>query len=758
MQEEPWQWHGYPGPVHSDSPAKNPAPLWIIVFQVIALAVMIGFRFAEPVGDGDLFWQMAYGKYMLEHGTLIPDHTIYSWTPADNPMIYCSWVAEIALYLMHQLGGLPLLFAFRYAVVGFTVLLAFLYARSLGWHYRAEFWVLVTWMVISSYVGSILKPELFSLGLLSLSCFLIFRFRLAAARRERFRPYLWALVLTMAVWANTHGVFFPCMIVFGAWAVGELLNWAVSPALALPQEARKPFLLALLGCGLAAFATPYTYHYVQQLLDETLSIVRHTQSAGDAAAYSSLAAHLPIWRALAFHFHEYLAYGMAFGMAVVTWVLIYGPSRGKVDWSYVLMNLVLFPLFCWSLRSTFYWPPCFLYSSLYLLHFVREQAAARQEEPPAVPPRESQEWPDLLFVALNIGWSLLFFRQIVWWAQGMVNPERGATLLTLGPMAAQMLVIALYVWARSDRRNPRFFVPRPWMIPLALCFQLYIVGQACKEAYYEPYSSSWCGFGITYWNPVDEVEFIKKYHPNLKAIINDYDSGGYLLWKLFPQTKVMIDPRSFPYRKFWAEYINYERGRIGLEFLDMFPGDKPDVSIVSLKNQALYRTYLFSKEWVPGWLGTAYVIFVRRGFQYPPDAAHFMPHRFETLRNSQKAFQIFQFGIDSQFYDISWDILEVMKRKFNSTPGDRLLVQNLEAFKESILAVKAKEYDKALQAQERCWQIGRLYNPTLLISLYRLRLAQLQKQGKGESDPAIQEILLKAQRLQQGQSYPQPGT
>lgn len=88
-----------------------------------------------------------------------------------------------------------------------------------------------------------------------------------------------------------------------------------------------------------------------------------------------------------------------------------------------------------------------------------------------------------------------------------------------------------------------------------------------------------------------KIEFLKKYHPDLKNIINDYDSGGYLIWKLYPDTKVLIDPRSFPYRKFWADYIAYEHGQIGLEFLDRF-SEKPNVSLVSLKNTSLWRSYL----------------------------------------------------------------------------------------------------------------------------------------------------------------------
>jgi hypothetical protein len=732
-------------------PDVGGAPLWVLVLQVILLVVMIAVRFAEPVGDGDLFWQMAYGKYMLENHTLIPDHTIYSWTPADNPMIYCSWTAEIALYLMHQWGGLPLLFAFRYAVIGFTVLLAFLYARQVGWHRRAEFWLAATWMVITSYVGTILKPELFSFGLLSLLSFLVFRFRLAAFRGEPFARYLVGVVLTVAFWANTHGVFFPVMIVFAFYALGEVMNWFVSPALSLPAPARRPFLLALAGCAAAMFATPYGHNYMIQLFAETFGILLKSQSAGDAAAYQSLAAHLPIWRALPFHFQEYLPLGALLGVSVCVWLALFGPPRGRVDCSYLLMNGVLLYFYMYSLRSTFYWPPCFLYSTLFLLNFVRERgregvpSEGRDEE------GEGGEWPDLIFVFLNLAFLVVFFANIASLATLVLSAEQGAYAFTVGGVLVQVTVAALYLLARRQPGRPhRLFVPRPWLAVLVVVLQIATVGRTCKEAMYQPYSSSWFGFGITYWNPVDEVEFIKKYHPDIQGVINDYDSGGYLLWELFPKTKVMIDPRSFPYRKFWADYIEYERGKIGLEFLDRFPGKKPDVSVVSLKNTQLYRTYLRSKDWVPGWLGTAYIIFVRKGFQYPPDAAKFMPGRFETLRNSQKAFQIFQFGIDSQFYNISWEILDVMKRKFNSAPDDQVLTANCEAFKECMLAIEAKDYETARVAQEKCWRLGRLYNPGLLIGLYKLQLARLQRQGKTAQSPEIVEILTKAERLQKG--------
>ncbi|MGW8320964.1 MAG: hypothetical protein ACWGSD_05360, partial [Thermodesulfobacteriota bacterium] len=50
---------------------------WALGFIVL---LTLAIRYAEPVRDGDLWWQMAYGRYLIEHRTLIPDHTAFTWT------------------------------------------------------------------------------------------------------------------------------------------------------------------------------------------------------------------------------------------------------------------------------------------------------------------------------------------------------------------------------------------------------------------------------------------------------------------------------------------------------------------------------------------------------------------------------------------------------------------------------------------------------------------------------------------------------
>jgi len=88
-----------------------------------------------------------------------------------------------------------------------------------------------------------------------------------------------------------------------------------------------------------------------------------------------------------------------------------------------------------------------------------------------------------------------------------------------------------------------------------------------------------------------------------------------------------------------------------------------------------------------------------------------------------------------------------MKTKFNSTPEEKRTVANLESFKETIVNLRHKNLDAAIQAQEKCLEYGQFFNAGLLLEMYKLRLARLKKDGKDETDPLYKETLERAQRL-----------
>lgn len=737
---------------------RSTRPPWFALgLALLACLALVAMRFCEPVGDGDLFWQMAYGSYMLQHHTLIPDHTVYSWTPADNPYLYCSWFAEIVLYGLHCLGGLPLLFALRYAVVLGSGLLVLRFARKLGWHVRLEAWLLTCWMIASTYVGSILKPEMFSLGFMTLFAYLLFSFRLADSRALPTRRYVVAAVLTMVLWANTHGVFVFGLVGLGALVAGEVVNWLLSPRYGLSPAGRKQLGWLVLGCGLAAFVTPYHVAYVQQLANEFLSLVMKTQSSGDAAAYNSLAAHRSIWEVRNFHFHEYLMWGLFAGSALCGWLALYAREsdeepvwRNRVDFVFLALNVALLPFFCVYLRSTFYWPIFFAFSLLYLVHLLQRRLDGSEAEPG--PPARSFDAPFTWMMAAGLLVFTLKFNDLSLWLNWLSDSQ--AALLTFGSVLLLALAVWAHQWIRAGRASRATCLqPRGWVAALMLCLQLLLCGRCCVESVLDPYASSFFGFGITYWNPVDETEFLKKFHPGLSTIINDYDSGGYLIWA-GGGVKVMIDPRSFPYRKFWADYIAYEQGRGGLDFLQTLPKPLPTVSLVSVKNRALCNSFLQSSEWVPGWLGTAYVVFVPKGFKYPDEAARFMPQRFATVRNSIKVLQLFQFAMDAQLYEQGWQILEQTTAYLNTTAQGRDILANLTAHRACVEAVQANKLEDAIAQGEACWRMGYFCDVRLLLGLYKFKLTALARAKIAATDPRYAEVLNRYMLLQRGAAFP----
>ncbi len=77
---------------------RAPLPLLLVTAALAGcLAAVVVVRYAGPVLDGDLFFHLAYAQQIRDTGSLVPDPTIYSWTPTSRTAIYCSWASELAL-------------------------------------------------------------------------------------------------------------------------------------------------------------------------------------------------------------------------------------------------------------------------------------------------------------------------------------------------------------------------------------------------------------------------------------------------------------------------------------------------------------------------------------------------------------------------------------------------------------------------------------------------------------------------------------
>lgn len=325
---------------------------WSAALALIVL-VTLAFRYALPVRDGDLWFHMLYGKYFLEHHTLIADHTIFSWTPTTNDTIYCTWLPDIFLYLLHKAAGLPGIFAFRYLCMLVPVLGCFLYARKLKIASHPLTWLLCLLAVIMSYTAAFEKPEILSFVFMTLLAWNWWHIRSSGEDAWK-NCYVFPMV--MLVWVNTHGGF-----VFGAAflvliGLGELLNTWLSPQNILPLKIRKHLAIALLLAAIMPLLTPYGYRYPLQLIYDFLPTDENLNYNNKIASYRGT-----------FFFEDSYNFSLCADLAIGLLLILYWRNFRKVEWSSLLTNLVFAFLYTKFYRTTFYWVPVFLFSSLNLL-------------------------------------------------------------------------------------------------------------------------------------------------------------------------------------------------------------------------------------------------------------------------------------------------------------------------------------------------------------------------------------------------------
>jgi hypothetical protein len=103
----------------------------------------------------------------------------------------------------------------------------------------------------------------------------------------------------------------------------------------------------------------------------------------------------------------------------------------------------------------------------------------------------------------------------------------------------------------------------------------------------------WFGMGIESLAPVKEVAFLKKYHPD-GPIFNDYIIGGYLIWALYPDYKVFIDPRGAPYRnQVLPDYVEFTTRHVTNEDINRFTEKYPfRIAIIHHRDQAMMFSFL----------------------------------------------------------------------------------------------------------------------------------------------------------------------
>jgi hypothetical protein len=575
---------------------------WAVVVCCVALAAVLAVLTTVPVFDGDLFWHLAYGKQILDHGTLKPDPTLYSWTPATSGILYCSWLAEVVLQGVWRVGGLPALFGLRYLLAAAVVGLVGLTMRERGVLRDPVVWGAVLFAAVASGSGLHLKPEMFSLLFFYLALFVF-------ARAQDDPRWYYGLPLLQLVWANTHGSFIVMLPLLPAALVVALWRRRTAPAAASDRTALRHMVGALLLSLLALGLTPYGLRYPVQIIDQ---FIPGTDARPDRVWNSADRSLL-------------------------------GPGKdrlGFIPYAVALLTLVGVALYLRPARDRF--------------------------------PDRVRPW--LLLLAPYLALYLTY--------------ERATYFL---PAVALYLVILL----RTDAPPLEASLRSAATVTVTVIAAALALG-AVRSAYTRPADGSWLGLGVSHINPVMESRFLER-NPLGPRLYNSFNSGGYLLWRLYPRYRVMTDSRSYPYVDWFDDQFRFASGDSYEGFTRKYPAS---TALIDLANVRQWRHFLEDPRWQLVYYGPTAALFARKPVPTGVDRSALRDTgRFAGLRNADSGWRAFSFANAADDLPGAWAIASRLETELHhQVPSSRR--RALRQYRQAHLALERGDYAAALAALE----------------------------------------------------------
>jgi hypothetical protein len=209
--------------------------IWMILFNI------------RPIQDPDIWWHLASGRYMVEHG-VVPKTDVLSLTSRGTEWVNTYWLQEIYAYWLVKASGLcgiTLMNALAIASIVFLIGKSNP-IRSVPWTTRLLGMVWIFLACQPRGYGWEEKASLVTFGLLALL------FHSARSREGPFqRPWNIVWPLLFMLWANMHRGFILGLIILSAFGLEQWLKGS-------PR--RGQILATLLVCVGATLINPWGIH------------------------------------------------------------------------------------------------------------------------------------------------------------------------------------------------------------------------------------------------------------------------------------------------------------------------------------------------------------------------------------------------------------------------------------------------------------------------------------------------------------------
>lgn len=267
------------------------SPLARITAASAAAALLAWVVF--PITNPDLFWHMSSARRMIETGAL-PDQDWLSSTRLGETWINSQWAAHLIAWLLHGLGGMAALWAYKLTLLSGIALMVW---KILGLYrapliYRAAS---LSLFAASGMTWAGMRPEQYSvLG------FAILFYWLERRRLENVSPSAWLFIPLFAVWVNLHPGFPYGLILLGLYAAAEIIESRKSWGASL-----LPHLAAAVAATMLQPSGPRLYQVLFSHASDLDVISRHIKEWAGIRMDNPW--HWPYWALLAASFAAALA-------------------------------------------------------------------------------------------------------------------------------------------------------------------------------------------------------------------------------------------------------------------------------------------------------------------------------------------------------------------------------------------------------------------------------------------------------------------
>ncbi|MFL5804012.1 MAG: hypothetical protein ACJ8CR_19985 [Roseiflexaceae bacterium] len=198
--------------------ALRPATLTLDHVWLAAALILIALRpLLSPIPPHDFWWHLATGRAIVAQGR-IPTTDSFSYTQFGQPFYNQGWLAELLMYGIYQLGGVPLILLVQSLVMAlaYGLLLRLCVIRTGRLRLCVVLLLLATLPL--SFSNWVVRPQSYTFPIFVGFLTILTEYRLGRSNR------LWLLPLLMALWVNMHGAFVLGLALIGLTFIGEFLK------------------------------------------------------------------------------------------------------------------------------------------------------------------------------------------------------------------------------------------------------------------------------------------------------------------------------------------------------------------------------------------------------------------------------------------------------------------------------------------------------------------------------------------------------